>query len=149
MGLIDQALALTDENGRKYWAYGGDFGVNAPSDGNFNCNGIVAPDRTPHPAMTEVKYAYQDVGFAPIDLAEGVVGVTNRFYFTNLDKYRIVYEVQENGKTVRSVSERFEVAPQESRNLKVDVGGLKRKPATEYFLNLRVETLKGERALFK
>lgn len=144
---IDQGLALTDENGRKYWAYGGDFGVNAPSDGNFNCNGIVAPDRTPHPAMTEVKYAYQDVGFAPIDLAEGVVGVTNRFYFTNLDKYRIVYEVQENGKTVRSVSERFEVAPQESRNLKVDVGGLKRKPATEYFLNLRVETLKGERAL--
>ena len=54
---VDQGILETDENGRTYWAYGGDYGTNAPSDGNFLCNGIVAPDRTPHPAMTEVKYA--------------------------------------------------------------------------------------------
>ena len=53
---VDQGILETDENGRTYWAYGGDYGTNAPSDGNFLCNGIVAPDRTPHPAMTEVKY---------------------------------------------------------------------------------------------
>lgn len=55
---VDQGILETDENGRTYWAYGGDYGTNAPSDGNFLCNGIVAPDRTPHPAMTEVKYAH-------------------------------------------------------------------------------------------
>ncbi len=47
---VDQGILETDENGRTYWAYGGDYGTNAPSDGNFLCNGIVAPDRTPHPA---------------------------------------------------------------------------------------------------
>ena len=46
---VDQGILETDENGRTYWAYGGDYGTNAPSDGNFLCNGIVAPDRTPHP----------------------------------------------------------------------------------------------------
>ena len=48
---VDQGILETDENGRTYWAYGGDYGTNAPSDGNFLCNGIVAPDRTPHPAI--------------------------------------------------------------------------------------------------
>lgn len=64
---VDQGILETDENGRTYWTYGGDYGTNAPSDGNFLCNGIVAPDRTPHPAMTEVKYAHQNVGFEAID----------------------------------------------------------------------------------
>ena len=83
---VDQGILETDENGRTYWAYGGDYGTNAPSDGNFLCNGIVAPDRTPHPAMTEVKYAHQNVGFEAIDPAAGKFLVKNRFYFTNLKK---------------------------------------------------------------
>ena len=60
---VDQGLLQKDKNGREYWAYGGDFGVNAPSDGNFLCNGLVNPDRGPHPAMAEVKYVHQNVGF--------------------------------------------------------------------------------------
>ena len=48
---VDQGLLQKDKNGKEYWAYGGDFGVNAPSDGNFLCNGLVNPDRGPHPAM--------------------------------------------------------------------------------------------------
>ena len=87
---VDQGILETDENGRTYWAYGGDYGTNAPSDGNFLCNGIVAPDRTPHPAMTEVKYAHQNVGFEAIDPAAGKFLVKNRFYFTNLKKYMII-----------------------------------------------------------
>ena len=53
---VDQGILQKDKNGKEYWAYGGDFGVNAPSDGNFLCNGLVNPDRSPHPAMAEVKY---------------------------------------------------------------------------------------------
>ncbi len=52
---VDQGILETDENGRKYWTYGGDYGVNMPSDGNFCCNGLVGPDRKPHPAMAEGK----------------------------------------------------------------------------------------------
>ena len=95
---VDQGILETDENGRTYWAYGGDYGTNAPSDGNFLCNGIVAPDRTPHPAMTEVKYAHQNVGFEAIDPAAGKFLVKNRFYFTNLKKYMISYTVKEIGR---------------------------------------------------
>ena len=54
--------------GREYWAYGGDFGVDAPSDGNFLCNGLVNPDRGPHPAMAEDVYKRQDVGDGLIEL---------------------------------------------------------------------------------
>ena len=60
---VDQGILQKDKNGKEYWAYGGDFGVNAPSDGNFLCNGLVNPDRSPHPAMAEVKYVHQNVGF--------------------------------------------------------------------------------------
>ena len=97
---VDQGILEKDENGRTYWTYGGDYGTNAPSDGNFLCNGIVAPDRTPHPAMTEVKYAHQNVGFEAIDPAAGKFLVKNRFYFTNLKKYMISYTVKANGKTI-------------------------------------------------
>ena len=38
---VDQGILETDENGRTYWAYGGDYGTNAPSDGNFLCNGCL------------------------------------------------------------------------------------------------------------
>ena len=69
---VDQGLLQKDKNGREYWAYGGDFGVDAPSDGNFLCNGLVNPDRGPHPAMAEVKYVHQNVGFEAVDAAAGI-----------------------------------------------------------------------------
>ena len=43
---VDQGILQKDKNGKEYWAYGGDFGVNAPSDGNFLCNGLVNPDQS-------------------------------------------------------------------------------------------------------
>ena len=67
---VDQGLLQKDEKGKEFYAYGGDFGVDAPSDANFLINGIVGPDRSPHPAMKEVKYAYQNVGFDLINAEE-------------------------------------------------------------------------------
>lgn len=113
---VDQGILETDENGRTYWAYGGDYGTNAPSDGNFLCNGIVAPDRTPHPAMTEVKYAHQNVGFEAIDPAAGKFLVKNRFYFTNLKKYMISYTVKANGKTIKGGKVSLDIEPQGPKN---------------------------------
>ena len=96
---VDQGIDAVDENGRHFWTYGGDYGVNTPNDGNFNCNGIVSPDRTPHPAMAEVKYVHQNVAFEAVDPANGKFLVKNRFYFTNLQKYMISYTIKANGKT--------------------------------------------------
>ena len=130
---VDQGILETDENGRTYWAYGGDYGTNAPSDGNFLCNGIVAPDRTPHPAMTEVKYAHQNVGFEAIDPAAGKFLVKNRFYFTNLKKYMISYTVKANGKTIKGGKVSLDIEPQGSKELNINLNGLKPKAGTEYF----------------
>lgn len=87
---VDQGILQKDKNGKEYWAYGGDFDVNAPSDGNFLCNGLVNPDRSPHPAMAEVKYVHQNVGFEATDIASGKFKITNRFYFTNLKNIRFI-----------------------------------------------------------
>ena len=141
---VDQGLDQVDENGRHYWAYGGDFGVDAPSDGNFLCNGIIAPDRTPHPAMAEVKYAHQNVGFEAVDLAAGKFLVKNRFYFTGLKKYQINYAVKANGKVVRKGKTFLDIEPQGSQELNVNVTGLQPKAGTEYFVNFWVTTTEPE-----
>ena len=75
------SLALKDG---EFWAYGGDFG-DMPNDGNFVINGLLAPDRTPHPHYYEVKHVYQPLKFEKID--ETHVKVINRDWFTSLDEY--------------------------------------------------------------
>jgi len=64
---IDHGLRRTTPDGRDYWVYGGDFG-DSPNDANFVCDGLVWPDRTPHPGIYEFKKLAQPVG---IRLAPG------------------------------------------------------------------------------
>ena len=141
---VDQGILETDKNGREYWTYGGDYGVNAPSDGNFNCNGLVNPDRTPHPAMAEVKYAHQNIAFEPVDLTNGRILVKNRFYFTNIKKYKISYNIAANGKIIKSGKTSLDIDPQGSKEFTVPVNGLKAKPGIEYFINFSVTTVEPE-----
>ncbi|MDR2473156.1 MAG: DUF4981 domain-containing protein [Tannerella sp.] len=141
---VDQGLLQKDDQGRPYWAYGGDFGVNQPSDGNFLCNGLVSPDRTPHPALTaEVKYAYQNVGFELVD--NQTVKIINRFYFTSLDdNFKLVCRLMDGkGKTLKQKDISLNVKPQETVLVKtfdakdIPVDG-------EVFINLSINDLKGE-----
>lgn len=141
---VDQGFLEKDANGRPYYAYGGDYGVNAPSDGNFLCNGIVGPDRTPHPAMAEVKYVYQDVAITAKDLANGTFEVFNRYYFKNLKDYMITYTIMANGKAVRHGKVSLDIAPQTSKELQVNMAGLKPQKDTEYFVNFSVVTVQPE-----
>ena len=139
---IDQGLLQHDEQGREWWAYGGDFGVNSPSDGNFLCNGIIGPDQMPHPAMDEVKYNYQNVAFTADDAEVGKFTVTNRFYFSDLDEYRIKYEITDEGQTVKSGTVPLSLAPQASASIEIPVAAVKRRAGAEYFVNFTVETVK-------
>ncbi len=141
---VDQGLLRTDNNGRQYWAYGGDYGVNMPSDGNFCCNGLVGPDRKPHPAMAEVKYAHQNVAFRAVDAAAGKYQVVNRFYFTNLQKYAILYELRANGIIVKKGKLTLDVAPQTEKEFSIPVKNVKGKAGVEYFVHFSVLTTQAE-----
>ena len=141
---VDQGILQKDKNGREFWAYGGDFGVNTPSDGNFLCNGIVNPDRNPHPAMAEVKYAYSNVAFDKVDATKGLFRIINRFYFTSLKDYAVNYTIKANGKTIKSGTISVDLAPQESKEITVPVAGLKPQAGVEYFVNFTVSTLRTE-----
>lgn len=74
---VDQGLLKEGKDGKKHWAYGGDFG-DTPNDLNFCLNGLMWPDRTPHPAMHEVKNVYQPIKFS---LKEGILKITNTHFY--------------------------------------------------------------------
>ena len=83
---VDQGL-VKKNNGIECWAYGGDFG-DQPNDGNFNINGLVAPDRKPHPHYYEVQYVYQPITFKR-DEHDGTIRIINRDSFTVPSEYDI------------------------------------------------------------
>ena len=141
---VDQGILTKDENGKEFYAYGGDFGKDMPSDGNFLCNGLVNPDRTPHPGMAEVKFAHQNVCFEAVDAANGVFKVTNRFYFTNLKDYMFTYTIKANNKIIKSNKMSLDLAPQTSQEITVPVAGLKPQAGVDYLVDFAVTTVKKE-----
>jgi beta-galactosidase len=137
---VDQGLLKTSENGEKYWTYGGDYGKpGMPSDGNFCLNGLVWPDRTPHPGLFEVKKVYQYVGFEPVDLKSGLIRVTNKYDFTNLSDFDFDWEVVSDGKVLQSGKVKLpDFKPTAGLNIMIPVTKIDPVPGAEYFLNLRV-----------
>ncbi len=100
---VDQGLAEYDENGIKYWTYGGDYGPDTiPSSGNFCLNGLIRADRVPKPHLDEVKKVYQYVDIDEIDTREGKFRITNNYDFTNLDQFEIVWNILNMGKVIES-----------------------------------------------
>ncbi len=85
----------------EYWAYGGEFG-DQPNDNDFCINGLVGPDRVPHPHYYEVVKVYQGAWFECVDATEGKVKVTNHLDFTNLNAYDWRWTLLANGQTVKS-----------------------------------------------
>lgn len=87
------ALALKDD---EYWAYGGDFG-DTPNDGAFCINGLIGPDRVPHPHYYEVQKVYQPIAFKLEGQDPLRIKVTNRYDFRSLDHVDIRYDLSANG----------------------------------------------------
>ena len=137
---IDQALIKNDENGTPFWAYGGDYGSKElPSDGNFLCNGIIAADYTIHPAMHEVKYAYQYVWIYADDVKSGKFRIKNFHDFLDLSGYEIKWKISANGMIVdKGRLPKIEVNPHGSQVFQIDYPRIKVKPDTEYFIDFSV-----------
>lgn len=144
---VDQGLSATDQAGRKYFTYGGDYGTNQPSDGNFLCNGLVNPDRKPHPALAEVKYVHQNIGFEALDAGKGIIKIKNRFYFTDLSGYKISYTLNANEKVLRRGELKLNIQPQGEETVTIPLDRISPKPGTEYFINFKVETRTTEQLL--
>ena len=123
---VDQGLLEQDAQGRPYFTYGGDYGEDAPSDNNFCCNGIVNPDRTPHPACVEVRHAYQDIDIRTVDVTRGVFAVDNRFYFRTLEGYELRWWIEADGKTVRRGTVALSAGPRQSEEFTVKLPKFRR-----------------------
>ncbi|MCR5312585.1 MAG: DUF4981 domain-containing protein [Bacteroidaceae bacterium] len=103
---IDQGLRSKSKiTGKQIWAYGGDFGRFPASDNNFNCNGMISPDRVPNPHAYEIKYCYQNVWATLKDASKGTIEIYNENFFTVLDNVAMKYEVFANGKVVANGTE--------------------------------------------
>lgn len=114
---IDHGIRQTDKNGKEYWAYGGDFG-DEPNDSNFCADGLVWPDRTPHPGVNEHKKLAQPLKVEAIDPASGRFLLTNKHDFVDLSAYLVVWELTVDGKVVESGKcQAPELAPKESGEL--------------------------------
>ncbi len=112
---VDQGFRRETEDGRAYWVYGGDF-ADEPNDTNFCINGLVWPDRTPHPAMFEWRKIAQPVSVEAVDLRRGRIRIVNRADFTSLDDFRGVWELAVDGRIVqRGRLAKLTLGPGESR----------------------------------
>jgi beta-galactosidase/beta-glucuronidase len=80
---VDQGIRQYTEEGEAWFAYGGDFG-DQPNDADFCINGLVLPDRTPHPSLLEYKKVLEPVSVEAVDLAAGTFRLTNRYAFLSL-----------------------------------------------------------------
>ena len=135
---LDHGIARYDENGKKYWAYGGDFG-DTPNDVNFCCDGMVWPDRNPHPMMYEYKKLAQPVQILMYNGLYGRFAVRNRNFFVNLEQYQIFYSIEVAGKPVAEGEVAMpEVAPQNTVEFVVDMPWLKVNAGEEAFIRFSV-----------
>jgi beta-galactosidase/beta-glucuronidase len=135
---VDQGLKRVTEDGQEWWAYGGDFG-DEPNDGNFCINGLVWPDRKPHPAMWECKKIQQPVEAEAVDVSNGIIRILNRYDFTDLSIIDISWELTEDGKVIQQGTlPKLFIPPHESEIVTVPFKVPEPlKPGAEYWLTIR------------
>ena len=130
---IDHGIRQQAENGKTFWAYGGDFG-DEPNDANFVCDGLVWPDRTPHPGLFELKKLAQPVSAKLIPVGKvPVVRITNKDHFRSTAWLKTTYELLIDGVAVKSGSLKVPtIAPRESADcpLPLPKAALKGRKAT-------------------
>lgn len=94
---VDHGIKQKTQSGETYWAYGGDFGEPI-HDAEFVCDGLVWPDRTPHPAMAECHKLQQPVGFELTSAKQRKVAVTNKDCFQDLGWLSFDWRLEIDGK---------------------------------------------------
>lgn len=136
---IDHGLKQTTPGDEDYYAYGGDFGEKI-HDAEFVCDGVVGPDREPHPAMADCHKVQQPIGFALTNAKRGKLKITNKQYFTGLSWLEFSWTIEVDGKAVAAgVATPGKIDPQKTGSVSLDYapGSL---PVGEAFLTVQAVT---------
>ena len=128
---------MNNEELRKIeYCYGGDYNKYDPSDNNFNCNGILGPDRQMNPHAYEVAYQYQNIWAKMVNAETGEVSVHNENFFRDLSNYALAWSLEEDGvETQNGTIADLDVAAQQTKNFTIPYDKSKIK-GKEVFLNI-------------
>ena len=133
---VDQGIRKKGKNGKDFWAYGGDFG-DKPNDDNFCTNGLVLPDRTVHPGLSEVKKSYSSIKVEAVDLINGKVRVHNKYNFLRLGFVHGTWALEENGKKIQGGDVPVGDLPAgTAKEVTLDLKQPAVQPGAEYFLTV-------------
>ena len=128
---------MSNEELRKIeYCYGGDYNKYDPSDNNFNCNGIIGPDRQMNPHAYEVAYQYQNIWAKMVNAETGEVSVHNENFFRDLSNYALAWSLEEDGvETQNGTIADLDVPAQQTKNFTIPYDKSKIK-GKEVFLNI-------------
>ena len=128
---------LNNEELRKIeYTYGGDYNKYDPSDNNFNCNGIIGPDRQLNPHAYEVAYQYQNIWAKMVSAETGQVSVYNENFFRDLSNYALAWSLEEDGvETQNGTIADLDVPAQQTRTYTIPYDRSK-ITGKEVFLNI-------------
>ena len=138
---VDQGILTQNEAGINYWAYGGDLGGSElQNDNNFCLNGVVNPDRTPHPALFETKKVYQYIKFKILNPESGEIEIKNIYDFTNLKTYDFSWKLLKNGIEIAFGNlPVIDLEPYQTTNINIDLPELE-DDSNDYHLNVYAKT---------
>ncbi|AOR25433.1 beta-galactosidase [Formosa sp. Hel3_A1_48] len=145
----DQGL-LSEQNGKAFFAYGGDFGPkDVPSDHNFLNNGLIQADKKPNPHLKEAKQLMQNIKFLNFDVDTGMLEIKNGNFFETLSNYELHWNIIEDGLEVsKGIIKELKAQPQEKCYVEVPLFN-NLNANKEYFLNLSVKLKKSKLLLEK
>ena len=128
---------MNNEELRKIeYTYGGDYNKYDPSDNNFNCNGIIGPDRQLNPHAYEVAYQYQNIWAKMVNAETGEVSVHNENFFRDLSNYALAWSLEEDGvETQNGTIADLDVPAQQTRTFTIPYDRSK-ITGKEVFLNI-------------
>ena len=118
---VDQGLRdKSPVTGKEIFTYGGDYGRYPGSDYNFNCNGIIAPNRRLNPHAYEIQYVLQNVWIKDFDAENGSFNVYNENFFKNIDDLSLTATLFANGVKLTTVAipDTKGIAPQATKLVK-------------------------------
>jgi beta-galactosidase len=131
---IDHGILKTTIDGKQYWAYGGDFD-DIPNDANFCIDGIVWPDRKPHPALYEFKYLAQPLKVQLSNSSQGNIRITNKQDFSDFRRVNGMWELTHNGFVIKHGElPEIDISPGKSKHYTLPITKSDREEG-ETFLN--------------
>ncbi|MGE4799932.1 beta-galactosidase [Yersinia hibernica] len=138
---VDQSLTRSDENSQPYWAYGGDFG-DSPNDRQFCMNGLVFPDRSPHPSLYEAQCAQQFFQFSLVSTAPLTITVSSEYLFRNSDNEHLYWRIESAGELVQEGSLPLDLLPESTQHYTLSEAFPAINNRADLWLNVEIRQIK-------